>query len=94
MLAVPHQDVPSRGWGEEFWVKITERDDSWLRGVVDNHLYETKLHGLSEGDELVFQVDHILSIHSSHNEAMIMRLSDDDREQFGQWLMSRPGPED
>ena len=94
LLAVPPQEVPSRGWGEEFWVKVTERDDSWLRGVIDNHLYETKLHGLHEGDEIVFQVDHILSIHSSHNEAIMMRLSEDDRQQFSQWLMSRPGSED
>ena len=34
LLAVPPQEVPSRGWGEEFWVKVTERDDSWLRGVI------------------------------------------------------------
>jgi hypothetical protein len=94
LLAVPLQEVPSQGWGEEFWVKVTQRQDWRLRGVIDNHLYETKLHGLQEGDEIVFQVDHILSIHSSHNEAIIMRLSEDDRQQFGQWLMSRPGLED
>jgi hypothetical protein len=93
LLPIPPQEVPSRGWGEEFWVEVIERDDCWLRGRVDNHLYETKLHGLNEGDEIVFHLDHILSIHGAHTEAIITRLSEDDRQQLGLWLISRSEPE-
>ena len=57
LVPLPLQQVPSRGWGEEFWVEVIERDDCWLRGRVDNHLYETKLHGLNEGDEIVFHLE-------------------------------------
>ena len=88
LLAAPRQNVPSRGWGEEFWVCISSRQDEWLQGVVDNHLYESKLHGLDKGDKIVFQEDHILSIHGSHNEEIVIRLNDEDRLEFSQWLMS------
>ena len=53
LLDVPRQKVPSRGWGEEFWVRITARQDDYLRGVIDNYLYESRLHGIDQGDEII-----------------------------------------
>ena len=93
LLEVPRQPVPARGWGEEFWVCITEREDTWLRGEIDNYLYESKLHGLDQGTTIVFRESHILSVHPVHNSDIMSRMDDDDCQAFGQWLMSRRDPE-
>ena len=42
----------SKGWGEDFWVQVTERDGSCFKGVVDNPLVETRLHELRPGESL------------------------------------------
>src|SRR5437763_1324284 len=47
LLPVPKQNVPSRGWGEGFWVRVTQRDGQFLKGTVDNPLVESRLHGLN-----------------------------------------------
>lgn len=49
LLPLPRQDVPSRGWGEKFWVQVTGRDGEFFVGRVDNPLYEARLHGLELG---------------------------------------------
>ena len=41
LLPLPTQNVPSRGWGEDFWVRVIEREDDFFKGIVDNPLYET-----------------------------------------------------
>ena len=41
LVPIPTQNVPSRGWGEDFWVRITERDGDFFAGHVDNPLYES-----------------------------------------------------
>lgn len=86
LVEVPRQAVPSRGWGEQFWVRVTVCRGELIRGVVDNPLYETRLHGLSEGDELTFHEDHILSVHAVHNREMLLRMDDQDFFEFGVWL--------
>ncbi len=45
LLPLPKQNVPSRGWGEDFWVRVSEREGKFLKGTVDNPLYEARLHG-------------------------------------------------
>ena len=58
LLPLPKENVPSRGWGEDFWVRVTERSGRFFRGVVDNPLVEARLHGVNQGDEIVFHEDH------------------------------------
>src|SRR5687768_629733 len=62
LLPLPMQNVPSRGWGEDFWVRVTEREGKLFRGVVDNALVESRLHDLKQGDEIVFHEDSILAV--------------------------------
>jgi hypothetical protein len=66
LVPLPNQNVPSRGWGEDFWVRVEERSESYFRGTVDNPLVEARLHNLKQGDEIVFHEDHILAIHDIH----------------------------
>jgi len=86
LLLLPKQDVPSRGWGEDFWVQITERDGEFFVGVVDNPLYEARLHELHQGDEIFFHEDHILAVHGSHREEMVLGMDGDDLKTLAQWL--------
>ena len=39
LFPLPRQNVPSRGWGEDFWVRVVDRDGALFEGVVDNPLY-------------------------------------------------------
>lgn len=34
LVPLPRQTVPSRGWGEDFWVRITVREGQFFKGVV------------------------------------------------------------
>lgn len=86
LVPLPRQDVPSRGWGEQFWVRISDRQHDLLCGVIDNPLYESRLHGLSQCDEVTFHEDHILSVHAVHHREMLLRMDDDDFVAFGAWL--------
>lgn len=49
LVPLPKQNVPSRGWGEDFWVRVTDRSGGLFSGVVDNPLVEARLHGLKQG---------------------------------------------
>src|SRR4029450_9146653 len=51
LLPRPKQNVPSRGWGEDFWVRVCEREGNFFKGTIDNPLYEARLHELNQGDE-------------------------------------------
>jgi hypothetical protein len=86
LLPHPKQNAPSRGWGEDFWIRITERCGRFLRGVVDNPLVEARLHGLSQGDELVFHQDHILAVHDSHRLELVAGMDESDLKELAQWL--------
>jgi hypothetical protein len=86
---IPPQPVPSRGWGEQFWVKIVEREGQYLAGQIDNTLYEARLHGLNQGDTIYFHEDHILIVHSSHGREIVSRMGDQDSTDFWCWVQNR-----
>lgn len=85
----PRQPLPSRGWGEQFWVLVTEREGPYLRGVIDNPLYEVHLHELQEGQTIVFTENHILAVHPVHNRDIMQRMEFADFVDFLIWLRSR-----
>jgi hypothetical protein len=85
----PKQQVPSRGWGEDFWVRVTERDGQFLKGIVDNPLVESRLHGLYQGDEIVFHEDHILAVHSIHRHELILGMDPAELKELARWLASQ-----
>jgi hypothetical protein len=89
LLPLPKQHVPSRGWGEDFWVRVKERDEQFLKGSVDNPLVESRLHGLRQGDEILFQEDHILAVHSIHRQELVLDMSAEDLKELAQWLASQ-----
>ena len=86
LVTVPPQNVPSRGWGEDFWVQVIARDGELFRGVVDNPLYEARLHGLKMGDEICFEVRHVLAVHPIHRQEMVMSMDEHDLRQLVNWL--------
>jgi hypothetical protein len=86
LLPLPKQSVPSRGWGEDFWVQVTERSGSFFHGTVDNSLVEARLHGLNKGDEIVFHEDHILAVHDTHRHEIVVGMDAADLKELAQWL--------
>ena len=86
LVPLPPQDVPSRGWGEDFWVRTTARSGDYFSGIVDNPLYEARLHNVHQGDEIVFRADHILAIHPSHRQEMVMNMGEADLKELVLWL--------
>ncbi len=91
LMALPKQNVPSRGGGEDFWVQIAKRSEGVLKGVVDNPLYEARLHGLHQGDEVIFHEDHILAVHDVHRQELVLGMDADDLKELAQWLGSLRG---
>lgn len=73
-------------WGEDFWVRVTERSGSFFRGVVDNPLVEARLHGRNHGDEIVFLEDHILAVHDVHRQELVAEMNVDDLKELAQWV--------
>jgi hypothetical protein len=82
LLPLPKQIVPSRGWGEDFWVQVIERSDIYFRGIVDNPLIEARLHGLKQGDEIIFNEDHILAVHDIHRQELIFEMDADNLKEL------------
>ncbi len=89
LVSIPTQNVPSRGWGEDFWVRITDRDGQFFMGVVDNPLYEARLHGIKQGDEVFFHANHMLAIHDIHRQELVLSMEADDLKKLAQWLGSQ-----
>lgn len=89
LLKLPIQDIPSRGWGEDFWVQVSERDDEHFKGTIDNPLYEARLHELQQGDEIVFHKNHILAVHGIHREEMVLGMDEADLRELAQWISSQ-----
>jgi hypothetical protein len=89
LVPVPQQDVPSRGWGEDFWAQITERDGEFFVGVVDNPLYEARLHELGQGGSIVLHADHILAVHSVHRQELVLGMDVADLKELAEWLDSQ-----
>ena len=86
LLPLPKQNVPSRGWGEDFWVRIVERSGDFFCGIVDNPLVEARLHGLNQGDTIVFHEKHILAIHDRHRLELVSGMNRADLKELAQWL--------
>jgi len=86
LVPLPKQDMPSRGWGEDFWVRVTERDGEWLVGTVDNPMYEARLHELHQGDSVYFHEDHILAVHGSHREEIVLGMDAADLKTLAVWI--------
>ncbi|MCH2202997.1 MAG: hypothetical protein MK102_13575 [Fuerstiella sp.] len=88
LVSITPQKIPSRGWGEDFWVRITEREDDCLKGVVDNPLIETRLHDIHSGDEIILQEKHVLAVHTSHRADLVRRMSAEELKELAVWLGS------
>ncbi len=86
LVPLPKQDVPSRGWGEDFWAQVKERDGDYFVAVVDNPLVESRLHELNQGDVIVFHEDHILAVHGVHREELVLGMGTADLKELAQWL--------
>ncbi|MGB7345421.1 MAG: hypothetical protein WBD20_14500 [Pirellulaceae bacterium] len=87
---LPEQNVPARGWGEDFWVQITSQDESASRdlfsGRVDNPLVEFRLHGIKLDDEIVFHRNHILAIHSINRAELVASMSVAEMKELAAWI--------
>lgn len=86
LVPLPKQNVPSRGWGEDFWVRVEDRSGAYFRGVVDNPLAEARLHGLKLGSEIVFHEDHILAVHDIHRQELVLGMDVADLKELAQWV--------
>ena len=89
LVPLPDQNVPSRGWGEDSWVRVIEREGPYLKGVVDNALVEERLHELKLGDEIIFHDDHILALHPSARPQLLLSMDADDLKELAEWLGSQ-----
>ena len=86
LMPLPHQDVPSRGWGEDFWVRVTERSECLFKGTIDNPLVESRRHGLNQGDELIFHADQILHVHDIHRPELVASMDETDLKELVRWI--------
>jgi len=89
LVPLPRQAVPSRGWGEDFWVQVTQREGDYFAARVDNPLYEARLHGVNEGDAILFHADHILAVHAIHREEMVLGMDAADLKALAAWLAAQ-----
>jgi hypothetical protein len=94
LVPLTQQKLPSRGWGEDFWVRVTERSGCLFRGVVDNALVEARLHGLTQGDCIVFHKDHILAVHDIHRLELVAAMGLADLQELAQWAGRTQRPEE
>ena len=86
LVPLAKQNIPSRGWGEDFWVKVSDRCGDNFSGVVDNPLAEVRLHGLNQGDKILFHEDHILAVHNIHRPELVSEMDEADLKELTQWL--------
>ena len=86
LVSLPDQNVPSRGWGEDFWVRVTDRDGEFLKAVADNDLAESRLHEIKLGDEIVIHEDHILALHPTARPQLLLSMDADDLKELAEWL--------
>jgi hypothetical protein len=90
LFPLPDQDVPARGWGEDFWVQIVARCESSLNelfvGVVDNPLVEHRLHGVNLGDEVLFHKNNVLAIHSINRAELLGSMTVPELKELAAWI--------
>jgi hypothetical protein len=91
LVPLPEQNVPSRGWGEDFWVRVTEREGSHLKGIVDNSLVESRLHEVNRDDEIIFHEDHVLALHPTARPQLLLSMDADDLKELAEWLGTQRG---
>ncbi len=89
LIPAPQGSAPARGWGEQFWVRITSRAGEWLTGIVDNSLQESRLHELNRGDPVTLHENHILAVHRSHHNDLLRRMNEVELVAFGRWLQDQ-----
>ena len=94
LVELPDENTPSRGWGEDFWVRIAERSGDVFSGVVDNDLVEARLHGIEKGSTIYFLADHVLAIHPIHRQELVSTMSLEDLKELASWLRMQPPPQD
>ena len=88
LVEPPTEKIPARGWGEGFWVKVTGRSGNFFRGVVDNDLVESRLHGSNRGDEIFFHADHVLATHDMHRQELVSGMGVTDLKELAAWVSS------
>lgn len=91
LVPLPELNAPSRGWGEDFWIQVSERVGKHYIGMIDNRLVEARLHGLDRGDSIVFHEDHILTVHDIHRQELVAGMTTSDLKELAQWLGSQRG---
>lgn len=67
-------------------MKVGQRSGIHFRGIVDNPLAESRLHGLKQSDEIVFNEDHILAIHDIHRQQLVLGMDVTDLKELAQWV--------
>lgn len=92
LFPLPDRVIPSRGWGEDFWGRISERVDDLFLGVVDNVMVESRLHGVWFGSEIVFHADHLLAVHDVHRRELVSGMDVQDLKELAAWLAELRGP--
>ena len=94
IVPVPPQEVPARGWGEDFWVRVEEKMGEYFKGIVDNPLVESRLHEVQQHDAIIFRERHVLAIHDIHRRELVQGMTPEDVKEFATWLSTQHRPDD
>ena len=94
IVSVPPQEVPARGWGEDFWVRVEEKMGEYFKGIVDNPLVESRLHEVQQHDAIIFRERHVLAIHDIHRRELVQGMTPEDVKEFATWLSTQYRPDD
>ena len=94
IVSVPPQEVPARGWGEDFWVRVEEKMGEYFKGIVDNPLVESRLHEVQQHDAIFFCERHVLAIHDIHRRELVQGMNPEDVKEFATWLGTQYRPDD
>lgn len=86
LLDVPVQNVPARGWGEDFWVQVTQRSENYFAGRIDNPLCEHRLHGLYMNATIYFRSEHVLAVHDIHRREIVSTMNVEELKELAAWL--------
>lgn len=86
LVPLQNNEVPSRGWGEDFWVIVRHRMGSYFSGIIDNRLAENRLHGLDRGNEIFFHEDHVLAVHNIHRTELVAEMDLADLKELARWV--------
>ena len=58
---------------------------------MDNPLAESRLHGLNQGDDVVFHENHILAVHDIHRQELVSGMDAAALKELAQWLSGLSG---